>query len=228
MSDINSALFRSRIGATNQFMVISQNNQAGAMKLYSAVSGRFRFAFMNDNGGAGGTLADVSGISAVTLVIWQGDNDYVTQVIPGPFPNIDAAQWNNGVNPTAQHVLVELTGDQLALAPGPYTLSIFGDDDILGGNDFYVECSLTVLPTGITEVFVQPNDDPTLYQALLNALIAKMGDFARKIGEPGERIALTTLTPNSLGKYGRIWLSAVWFDEETVILDQAKELIDNP
>lgn len=225
MSQIVCNLFRSRIGDAKQFVVVSQNNSAGKMELYSTVSGRFKFTFLDENG-AGGTLADVSRISSVTMVIWSGENDYVIKTIAGPFPQITSTQWNNGINPSAQHVLVELSASELALAPGTYTLSIFGDDDVLGGNDFYVECDLEVLETGITDSFLAPATDETLYNALLEALLARMGDYARQIGAPGERIALTTATKNGSGKYGRIWLQAVWFDDNTVILDQQTEFID--
>jgi len=234
VTEVIAALFPTRIGSPQQFMVVSQENAAGAMKLYTGVGALLRFVQVEDNGSAGGSLYDITNVTSVNVTI-SNDNGVLLAKVMNIGGNITDEQWNGGVRPTAEHFNAFLTADDLNIAPGVYKLGVFGNtNNPLSPKDFYVECKLTILATSaLPGAFNETLSDPTLYAALLAAVEKNLGDYALKIGAPGARIALTTANQGpagtlSAGKYGRIWLAANFDADGTLLLDQQKELIDNP
>jgi hypothetical protein len=224
-TDIIVALWPTRIGDAKQFITISQGGAQGSLEAYKKVGARFRFALFEDDGG-GGQFYDVGNVTSVQFLISDATSNYVLDVQSGPFANLTAEQWSNGLRPTSQHFLFQFSSTVMNLAAGTYTLSITGNtDDPLAPVDFYCEATLTILARADATGQASALGDSDILNALNAQVSAAIAAKANTIGLPGQRLALTTKDLNSAGKYGRVWLEAVLVDDTTVVIDQQKEFV---
>jgi hypothetical protein len=163
--------------------------QPTGFSLFNGVGLRLRVALFETDKT---TIRDVSDISSLTHFFKLATNTYNIQVLSGPFPNITADDWKNRA---AWHAEFAYSDVAMALSPSAsYSSTIISNTvDGLAAVDFCCKRGLTVLDSGIPSVFTQPDDSPTLYAALLAAVTAKLGDYAKKVMGPGEMLTFQTL-----------------------------------
>jgi hypothetical protein len=223
-TDIIAALFPTKIGDAKQFIVTSQEGSAGKLKIYKKIGARFRFALHEDDGG-GGTFYDVGNVTSVTFMIVKAGVNYVLRTQAGPWPNLEVAQWNNGLKPTSQHFLFEFSSTELNLAPGEYTLAIVGNtDDPLAPADFYVEADLEVLARADATDNADALDDDAILEAVHRETQAALASKVDKIGAPGDSFSLSALNTDT-GKIERIIVQAVWSPEQGPVFAANPEVL---
>jgi len=194
---------------------IIETQQSG-FKLFNGVGLRLRVALFEPDKT---TIRDVSDITSLTHYFKNGSNTYNTQVKAGGFPAITADQW---AAREAYHAEFAYSDVNMALtAASSYSSAVICNTaDALAAVDFLCKRPLTILESGLPSVYTQPNDDPTLLKALLDAVLAKLGDKVDVIGQPGATITLTSSDPKK-----RFILDAVDDPDQGLIFSTTPEIL---
>lgn len=164
-------------------------SQVGAYNLWNGCGVRIQCALFEPDGV---TLRDPSNISSVTHVIRRSTNSYMLQVLPAPsggFPQITAAQWNDG---SGQHFEFDFSDVDTALvAATDYAAVIFGNtNDPLAAVDFVCKRPLTILDSGIPSSFTAAADAAAFLAAQLKLITAALAAYAKINNDPG--VVITT------------------------------------